>query len=98
MGINYVLVREYKKLPAFVGYYICEHVNVIERCLNDAMYRFIKAKKDDPIMTAANLFGNNININPFEDATRKIFHLILDIVLMQMKCSPFPVQLIYSSK
>ena len=24
---------EYKKSPAFVGYYICEHVNVIERCL-----------------------------------------------------------------
>ena len=53
--------------------------------------RFYETKKDDPIISATNLFGNIINIHPFEDRNGRICHLILTHVLMQMKCCLFPV-------
>ena len=42
-------------------------------------------------MAATNLFGNIINIHPFEGGNRRICHLILAHVLMQKKCCLFPV-------
>ena len=48
-------------------------------------------KKDDPIMPATNLFGNIINIHPFEDGSGRICCLILACVLIQMKCCLFSV-------
>ena len=42
-------------------------------------------------MTATNLFGNIINIHPFEDGNERLCHLILAHVLIQMKCCLFPV-------
>ena len=45
------------------------------------IFRFHKIKKDDPIMEATNLFGNIININPFEDENERICHLILAHVM-----------------
>ena len=42
-------------------------------------------------MAATNLFGNIINIHPFEDGNVKICRLILAHVLIQMKCCLFPV-------
>ena len=42
-------------------------------------------------MAATNLFGNIINIHPFEDGNGRICHLILDHVLIQMKCCLFLV-------
>ena len=48
-------------------------------------------ENDNPIMTATNLFGNIINIYPFEDGNGRICCLILAHVLMQRKCCLFPV-------
>ena len=42
-------------------------------------------------MAATNLFGNIINIHPFEGGNGRICHLILGHVLMQKKCCLFPV-------
>ena len=35
--------------------------------MESAFFRFHETKKDDLIMAATNLFGNIINIHPFED-------------------------------
>ena len=58
--------------------------------MEDAIFRFHETEKDDPIMTATNLFGNIINIHPFEDENGRICHLILAHILIQMKCCLFP--------
>ena len=42
-------------------------------------------------MAATNLFGNIINIHPFEDGNGRMYLLILANVLIQMKCCLFPV-------
>ena len=44
-------------------------------------------------MAATNLFGNIININPFENGNGRTCCLILAHVLIQMKCFLFPVTL-----
>ena len=86
-----ILVGEYRKSPAFAGYHIFAPASHIERYMEDAIFRFHETKKDDPIMAATNLFGNIINIHPFEDGNGRICRLILAHVLMQMKCCLFPV-------
>ena len=86
-----ILVGKYKKSPVFVGYHIFTAADHIERYMEGAIFRFRKAKKDGPIMAATNLFGNVINIHPFEDGHERICRLILAHVLIQMKCCLFPV-------
>ena len=86
-----ILVGEYRKSPVFAGYHIFSPASLIERYMEDAIFRFHETKKDDPIMTATNLFGNIINIHPFEDGNGRICCLILAHVLIQMKCCLFPV-------
>ena len=54
-------------------------------------FRFHETKKDNLAMAAATLFGNFINIHPFEDWNGRICRLILAHVLIQMKCCLFPV-------
>ena len=88
---NNMLMREYRKSPAFAGYHIFEPAGHIERYIEHAIFRFHETKKDDPIMAATNLFGNIINIHPFEDENGIIFRLILAHVLIQMKSCLFPV-------
>ena len=61
------------------------------RYMEDPIFRFHETKKDDPIMTTTNLFGNIINIHPFEDGNGRICRLILAHVLIQMKCCLFPI-------
>ena len=67
-----VLAGKYRKSPAFVGYHIFAPAGYIERYMEDAVFRFRKTKKDDPVMAATNLFGNIINIHPFEDGNARI--------------------------
>ena len=83
---NDVLVGEYSKSPTFAGCYIFASVDVIERYVEDAIFRFHETKGDNPIMA-----GNIINIYPFEDDNRRIYTLIFAHVLMQTKCCLFPV-------
>ena len=63
--------------------------------MKGAILRFYKTKKDDPITAATNLFGNIINIHPFEDGNGRICRLILAHILIKMKCCLFPVILRY---
>ena len=86
-----VLVGEYRKSPAFAGYHIFRPASLIERYMEDAILKFYKTKKDDPIMAATNLFGNIINTHPFQNGNGRICCLILAHVLIQMKCCLFPV-------
>ena len=86
-----VLVGECRKSPAFSGSHIFAQDGYIERYMEDAIFRFHETKKDYPIMATKNLFGNIINIHPFEDGNGRICHLILAHVLIQMKCCLFPV-------
>ena len=59
--------------------------------MKDTTFRFHETKKDEPIMAATSLFGNIINIHPFEYGNGRICRLILADVLIQMKCCLFPV-------
>ena len=86
-----ILAGEYRKSPAFAGYHIFAPASHIERCMEDAIFRFHETKKDDPIMAAKNLFGEIINIHLFENGNGRICHLILTHVLIQMKYCLFPV-------
>ena len=86
-----VLVGEYRKSPAFAGYHIFAPTSHIERYMEDAIFWFHVTKKDDSVVAATNLFGNIINIHPFEDGNRRICHLILAHVLIQIKCCLYPV-------
>ena len=82
---------EYRKSSAFAGYNIFAAAGHIERYMKDAIFRFHKTKKDDPITAATNLFGNITNIHPFEDGNGRICRLILAHVSIQVKCCLFPV-------
>ena len=84
-----VLVGEYRKSPVFAGYHIFAPARHVERYMESTIFRFHETKKDDLIMAATNLFGNNINIHPFKDRNRRICCLIL--AQIQMKCCLFPV-------
>ena len=90
-GEKDVLAGDYRKSPAFADYHIFAPAGYIERYMEDAVFRFHETRKDDVIMAATNLFGNVINIHPFEDGNGIICHLILAHVLIQMKCCLFLV-------
>ena len=79
---NDVLPGEYRRSPAFAGYHVFASASHIERYMEDGIFRFHKNKKDDPIIAATNLFGNIINIYPFENGNGRICHLILAHVLI----------------
>lgn len=72
------MAEEYRKSLALGGYHIFTPLSVIEKCMKDKIPRFCKVKKDDAIMAATNLFGDIINIHPFES---------VELVLMQMNWS-----------
>ena len=72
-----ILAGKYRKASVFAGYHIFAPAGHIERYMEDAIFRFHEIKYDDPIMAAANLFGNIINIHPFEDGNGRICRFIL---------------------
>ena len=86
-----VLVGEYRKSPALTGYHIFALADFIERYMEAAIFIFHESKNNDAIMASTDLFGNIINIHPFEDGNGRIRRLILGHVLVQMKCRLFPV-------
>ena len=86
-----VFAGKYRRSPVFAGYHIFAPAAYIERSMKSAIFRFHETKKDDPIMVAVNLFGNIINIHPFEDGNGRICCLILAHVLIQIKCCLLPV-------
>ena len=61
--------------------------------MKSAISTFHKAKENDLVMDASNFFGEIINIHPFEYENRRICRLILANILMQVKCSLFPLLL-----
>ena len=73
----------------FAGHHIFATAGHIERYIEDAIFKFHETKKDDPIMTTTNLFGNIISIHSFEDENGRICCCILAHVLIQMKCCLF---------
>ena len=86
-----VSAGEYRRSPVFAGYHIFAPAGHTERHTEGTIFIFHETKKDDPIIAATNLFGNIINIYPFEDGKGRICRLILAHVLIQMKCCLFPV-------
>ena len=86
-----VLAGEHRKSPVFTDCHIFAPASYTERYMEDTIFRFHETKKDDPSMTATNLFGNIINTHPFEDGNGRTCRLILAHVLIQMKCCLFRV-------
>ena len=72
-----VLVGGYRKSPVFAGYHTFARAGHIERYMEGIIFRIHETKKDDPILAATNLFGNIINIHPFEDGNGRTCRLIL---------------------
>ena len=68
MDGNDVLAGEYRKSPVFLSYRIFPPADTIERLADDALYRHYHPidPNIDPILAAANLFVDLINIHPFE--------------------------------
>ena len=81
----------YRKSSVFAGFHIFGLAYHIEIYMKDTIFRLHETKKDDSIMVATNLFGNIINIYPFEDGNGRICRLILADVLIQIKCYLFLV-------
>ena len=86
-----VLAWGYRKSPVFTGYHIFTTASLIKKYVESAIFRFHESKRDDLIMAVTNLYGNIINIHPFEDGNGRICRLILAHALIQMKCCLFPV-------
>ena len=78
-------------MSAFAGYHDFAPAGLIARYMEDVIFRFYETKKDDPIITATNFFGNIINIHPFEDGNRRICRFIYGSCLRQIKYCLFPV-------
>ena len=51
-----VLVGEYRRSPVFTVYHIFVPVGYIERYMEDAIFRFHKIKKGNPIMAATSIW------------------------------------------
>ena len=69
-----VLVGEYRKSSVFLRYRIFPPTDTIERLVADALYRYYHPNDPtiDPILAAANLFVDLINIHPFEDENERL--------------------------
>ena len=65
-----ILMGEYKKSAVFEGYHIFAPASLIERYMEDTIFKFHETKKDDSIMAAT--LETFINIHPFEDGNGRI--------------------------
>ena len=69
-----VLIKEYRKKPAFAGFTMFAPASAIKVLVNDALQRYYD---DDPISAATKLFAKLINIHPFEDRNKRLCRVIL---------------------
>ena len=88
-----ILVGEYRRSPVFVDYYrIFLPADTIGRLVDDALHRCYHPTPRDPILAAANLFVDLINIHTFEDGNGRLCRMMLSHVLIEGGCyAPFPV-------
>ena len=86
------LAGKYRKSPVFLSYRIFPPADTIESLVDDALYRYYHPTSRNPILAAADLFIDLIDIHPFEDRNR-LCRMILSYVLMLGGCSLFPVLL-----
>ena len=85
---------EYRKSPVFVGYHIFPPADTIGRLVDDILHRYYHPTSCDPILAAADLFVDLINIHPFEDGSGRLCQMILSHVLIQGRfCGTFTVLL-----
>ena len=85
---------EYRRLLVFVGYCIFPPADTIGTLVDDVLHRYYHPTSRDPILAAANLFIDLINIHPFEDGNGRLCLMILFCVLVQDGCcGPFTVLL-----
>ena len=63
MGVD----GEYRRSPVLVAYRIFPPADTIFRLVDDARHRYYHPTSCDPILAAADLFIDLINIHPFED-------------------------------
>ena len=86
---------EHRKSPVFLRYCIFPPADTIERLVDDALYCYYHPNDPtiDPILAAAKLFVDLINVHPFEDGNRRLCRMILSHVLIDGCCGPFPVLL-----
>ena len=85
---------EYRRLLVFVGYCIFPPADTIGTLVDDALHRYYHPTSRDPILAAANLFIDLINIHPFEDGNGRLCLMTLFCVLVQDGCcGPFTVLL-----
>ena len=66
-----MLIGEYRKTPAFAGLTIFAPASAIEKLMKDALRRYYSTD-NDPIYAATKLFGDMINIHPFEDGNGRL--------------------------
>ena len=90
-----VLAVEYRKSPVFLNYRIFPPADTIERLIDDALYCYYHPNDPiiDPILVAANLFVDLINIHPFEHGNGRSCWMILSHVVIDGCCGLFPVLL-----
>ena len=90
-----VLAGEYGKSSVFLRYCIFPSADTIERLVDDALYCYYHGNDPniDPILAAANIYVDLINIHPFEDGNGRFCRMILSHVLMRGGCSLFPILL-----
>ena len=87
-----VLIREYRKTPAFADFKTFALANAIEMLMNDPLCRH-SSSNDDPIYTVTKSFADMINIYPFEDRNSRLCQVMLSHVLVKSGCNLFPVLL-----
>ena len=94
MDIKDILAGEYRKSPVFVDYRIFPPADAIDKLVHDVLHRYYHPISRDPILAAADLFIDLINIHPFQDGNGRLCRMILSHVLIQDGCcDPFTVLL-----
>ena len=77
---------EYRKSPVFGGYRIFPPADTIGKLVDDALHPYYHPTSRDPILAAADLFIELINIHSFEGGNGRLCQMILSHVFIQDRC------------